>query len=167
MLHEWRKLVNKYGISFSPIPYLSLCRDQSTTIDVSGNWKVTSYGIKYSVKYVFLPSSHFLVWNVRISTPSRIKKNICNTTVKILNICVIIWLHLLILLNSWHLCNEVMLDILSALEILRKRPHHFFVCGILCHEWIQANKSQRKTYSKNTEWEITLPWSSCEFILSH
>lgn len=167
MLHEWRKQVNKYGISFSPIPQLSLCIDQSTTTDVSGNWKVTSYGIKHSVKYELPPSSNFLVSNVRISTPGRIKKNICSTTVKILNICVIIWLHLLIQLNSWHLCNEAMLNILSALEKVRKRPHHLFVYGILCHEWIQANKSQRKTYSKNTEGEIPLPRTSCEFIFSH
>lgn len=150
-----------------PFPYLSLCIDQSTTINVSDNWKVTSYGIKSSVKYVFLPLSHFLVWNVRISTPGRIKKNICNTAVKILNICVIIWLHLLILLNSWLLCNEAKLDILSALEMLRKGPHHLFVYGILCHEWIQENMSQRKTYLKNTEGEIPLPRRSCEFIFSH
>lgn len=159
--------MNKYGISFSPIPHLSLCIDQSTTIDVSDNWKAPSYSINYSVKYVFLSLSHFLVWNVRISTPGGIKKNICNATIKILSICVIIWSHFLIPLNSWHLCNEAKLDALSALEILRKRPHCLFAYEKLCHEWIQARKSQRKTCSKNTELEIPLPWPSCEFIFPH
>lgn len=120
-----------------PFPYLSLCIDQSTTINVSDNWKVTSYGIKSSVKYVFLPLSHFLVWNVRFSTPGRIKKNICNTAVKILSICVIIWLHLLILLNSWLLCNEAKIDILSALEMLRTAP---LICVWNIMSWMDPRK---------------------------
>lgn len=159
ILQEWRIMMNKCGISFIPSPHLSLSIDQSTSQDVSDNWDVPMYVVKYSLKNVFLPLRHFL------SLKYQDLKIYCSTQIKILNTCVIIWLHLLILLNSWHLAMIIgYIYILSAWEILRKRLPQLFRYGILFHEWIQANKSQRKTRSRNTQREIPLPQTSCEFI---
>lgn len=159
ILQEWRIMMNKCGISFIPSPYLSLSIDQSISQDVSDNWNVPMYVVKYSLKNVFLPLTHFP------SLKYQDLKIYCSTQVKILNTCVIIRLHLLILLNCWHFAMIIgYIYILSAWEILRKRLPQLFRYGILFHEWIQANKSQRKTRSRNTQREIPLPQTSCEFI---
>lgn len=53
----------------------------------------------------------------------------------------------------------------KSFRILRKKnPASIIWYGILCHERIQGNKSQRKTHSKNIQGQIPLPQTSCEFI---